>query len=102
MTTVAPTPITADWRPEYANEEGVDTYAFPSSLRPDQKHYVHSEDGGPWVISPAMPEDGMTIDDSLDFVFEMQALRVFAQSLQGRRSLRRPAEVDERLREMDQ
>lgn len=101
MNTVAPASPVKSTQPRHTIEDGLETYVFPSSLRPGREHDVYSADGAPWMVSPDMPIE-MTIDETLAFISELQALRLFAQRLQDRRPLRRPAEVDEMLMERDQ
>lgn len=79
MITLSPT--------SHTSEDGVETYAYPSTLHPTQHHHVASVDGGPWRIAPVdiARDSDLTVDQAKRLFDEIRFLIQTAEKLERSR-----------------
>ena len=70
-------------------DEGAETYAFPSAIRPDQKHFIQRTDATPWSICLVDTPPNLTLEQSITLLAELEHLCVFVVKLNGKELRRR-------------
>lgn len=79
MITITPT--------SHTNDDGIETYAYPSALTDSEQHCVTRTDAGPWNIAPADPvrRSDLTIEGAKRYVDEIRFLIQTAEKLERSR-----------------
>lgn len=62
-------------------EDGVEQYAFPSTINPKQRHFIDSVDGGPWAVSLVNCNDSLSFDEAQTLMRELTELIEFMAGL---------------------
>lgn len=62
-------------------EDGLEQYAFPSDLHPQQMHYIGRYAGDSWGIDIVQIERSMSQDETKTLMHEIEALLAFADNL---------------------
>lgn len=70
-------------------DEGVETYAFPSAIRLDQKHFIQRTDGTPWSICLVDTTPNLTLEQGITLLAELEHLCDFVVKLNGKELRRR-------------
>lgn len=70
-------------------EEGIETYAFASAIRPDQKHFIQRTDATPWSICLVDTTPNLTLEQGITLLAELEYLCDFVVKLNGKELRRR-------------
>lgn len=75
----------------HKTEDGIETYAFPSALHPDQRHFIQRVDDALWTICIVDTTPDLTLEQSITLMAELEYLCDFLVKLNGTELHRRTA-----------
>lgn len=64
--------------------EDFEQYAFQSKVNPDQKHFIHRDQGGHWLLNIVQVEESLTEREVQELRIELAELSAFMNGLSSR------------------